>query len=229
MRAVAGLLCYPGADQGRGQRPGYGDAVVHLPGVAGRGLRGPGARAGSSTLGDYGLGVFHNLEGVLLLSSGSVFRAAADGTLRAVGEGEVTAFATCCFLQPDVAFDSGAMPLAVFEKTMDWKRKGSLRLVHAYRITGTFASVRIKSTAKSRRPCPPWEQAWAEAKASTASNLSGTVMGFWFPDSLDKLTGVGYRLGFVDDQHRFGGWVEDFQLARGRIEIDLLPPPFAQY
>ena len=90
----------------------------------------------------------------------------------------------------------------------------------AVRIDGSFDHVRVRSVPKQQRPYPPLAEALAHQRISDLHEVSGTMVGFGFPDALDGIEMIGWHLHFATDDRTRGGHVLDFTLEHGVAHAD---------
>jgi acetolactate decarboxylase len=90
----------------------------------------------------------------------------------------------------------------------------------AVRIDGRFERVRVRSVPKQRRPYPRLAEALAEQRISDLLDVSGTLVGFGFPDALDGIEMIGWHLHFATEDRTRGGHVLGFALRDGAAHLD---------
>ncbi len=90
----------------------------------------------------------------------------------------------------------------------------------AVRIDGRFAHVRVRSVPKQRRPYPRLAEALAQQRVRDLHDVSGTMVGFGFPDALDGIEMIGWHLHFATGDRTRGGHVLDFTLEHGVAHVD---------
>ena len=78
--------------------------------------------------------------------------------------------------------------------------------------TAAFQSVHVRSVPKQQRPYPPLAEVIAQQQVSELRDVSGTMMGFCFPDALDGIEMVGSHLHFLTDDRTRGGHVLSYTL-----------------
>lgn len=173
--------------------------------------------------GDTGLGTFDGLDGELVLSSGVVYRVAADGSAAIAPLNDTVPFAQVTWLAPDVTYDVMAMDQRLFQSTMGWKQPDAGR-IQAIRVTGHFDELRVRSVPRQPEPYPPLEKVVAEQQVEhTLRNVDGAMVGFHSPATVGGISPAGFHLHFISADGSTGGHVLDFKLAIGRIEIDETP------
>ncbi|MEV4357973.1 acetolactate decarboxylase [Nonomuraea sp. NPDC004186] len=94
-----------------------------------------------------------------------------------------------------------------------------MNLIHAIRVTGTFAQVRTRTVMAQTPPYPPLTDATADEPVTRFTDVAGTLAGYRTPDYEQGISVAGYHLHFIDDQHAHGGHSLDFELAYGEIAV----------
>ena len=184
--------------------------------------------------GDTGLGTFHGLDGEMVVLGGVAYQVRYDGAVRAAPGDLLSPFACVTWFEPDLRFDSGAMSQQIFQRSMLWKNRAPEQIA-ALRVSGVFKRIKVRSVPAQTAPYPALEQVIAEHQQSwEREGVAGTMVGFHIPAALGGVAPAGYHLHFLSDDRSLGGHVLDFDLASGRIEVDLtpvfrveLPPPAA--
>jgi acetolactate decarboxylase len=80
--------------------------------------------------------------------------------------------------------------------------------------------VRVRSVPEQKRPYPRLAEAVANQQVSELVDVSGTMVGFRFPDALDGIEMVGSHLHFLTDDRTRGGHVLDFTLLEATAHLD---------
>jgi acetolactate decarboxylase len=91
----------------------------------------------------------------------------------------------------------------------------------AVRVDGEFELVRARSVPRQEPPYRPLTEVVAEQHVFELREVSGTVVGFRFPDYAEGLEVSGYHLHFVTDDRSRGGHVLDCRPGRVRVRMDL--------
>ncbi len=185
-----------------------------------------GAYSGDVTLtevlehGDLGLGTLDGLDGELIVLDGEVWKAQLDCTLLRPPLSSTTPYAVV------VPFAPG-QPIALTGPFADDELEAHLghRLNRAerptaIRIDGHFQTVHVRSVPKQRPPYPPLAEVIAQQHVSELTDVSGTMMGFCFPDALDGIEMVGSHLHFLDERRTRGGHVLSYTLLEGVAHVD---------
>jgi acetolactate decarboxylase len=185
--------------------------------------------------GDLGLGTFNALDGEMIALDGSFYRADVDGHVTPVAPDALTPFAAMTWFEPGMGHE--------IEAPLDHKRLlnemdrlvGDPGASFALRVDGAFELVRARSVP---RQTPPYrglaEVAAAEQHVFDLHDVSGTIVGFRFPDYAEGVEVTGYHLHFITDERDRGGHVLDCRIRSGIAQVDVasdlhveLPPGVA--
>ena len=168
--------------------------------------------------GDLGLGTLNGLDGELIVIDGRAWKAALDCTLVPVADNARTPYAVV------VPFTPGD-PIALLgphgDSDLDphvGARLGSGPV--AIRIDGRFEQVHVRSVPKQQRPFPPLADAISHQHVAELRHVSGTMVGFCFPDPLDGIEMVGWHLHFATEDRTRGGHVLSYTLLEATAWID---------
>lgn len=166
--------------------------------------------------GDLGLGTLNGLDGEMIALDGRFYRADADGHVHEVGGGARTPFAVVVFFEPtiEVAAVRGD-PLEAIEALRPPDAP-----VLALRLDGEFESVRARSIPRQQPPYRPLAEVAAHQRVFELSDVSGSLVGFWFPYYAEGLEVTGYHLHFITADRLRGGHVLDCRVRRARLRID---------
>ena len=173
--------------------------------------------------GDFGLGTFNGLDGEMVDLEGQVFQVRPDGAVRQVGDDVRTPFAVV------TAFEGGApqslagpMSFHEMQARLDQFRAANGHAA-AIRIDGRFAVVRTRSVPRQDRPYRRLADVVKGQSVFELKNVSGTLVGLWFPPSLSHVNVPGYHFHFIADDRSSGGHVLDLTLLDGTARIEDLP------
>jgi acetolactate decarboxylase len=90
----------------------------------------------------------------------------------------------------------------------------------AVRIDGRFAEVHVRSVPRQQPPYRPLAEVIAEQRVSVLRDVTGTMLGFCFPDALDGIEMVGAHLHFASDERTHGGHVLSYTLLDAVAQLD---------
>ena len=181
-------------------------------------------------LGDFGLGATSPLDGEVIILDGTPYRAAVTGELEILSPTTRTPLVFVKHFRADRTVELPAVAsLDDLVRTLD-EEIGSKNLFWAARIDGRFTRVELRSVPRQERPYKPLADVVAGQNVFTASDVTGTLVGFRFPAYLGGVNTSGWHFHFVDDARKLGGHVLDVQapdlvaaLDRSRVLTLALP------
>jgi acetolactate decarboxylase len=167
--------------------------------------------------GDLGLGTLNRLDGEMIAVDGRFYRADLDGRMEEIDPGARTPFAVVVFFSPtvDVTIGSTADALEAVEP-----HRPSGAPAFAVRLDGRFELVRARSVPRQSHPYRPLAEVAAEQNVFELADVSGTLVGFCFPDYAQGLEVAGYHFHFIDQDRERGGHVLHCRVRGGRLRID---------
>jgi acetolactate decarboxylase len=160
--------------------------------------------------GDLGLGTLNGLDGEMIALDGRFYRADVDGFVHPIPPSARTPFAVV--VPFEAVFDARVADLR--------DRLAGADAVCAVRFDGSFQSVSLRSVPRQRPPYRPLAEVAAEQHVFELADVSGTLVGFRFPDYASGVEVTGYHLHFITDDRRRGGHVLDYRVGEGRLRID---------
>lgn len=170
--------------------------------------------------GDLGLGTLDGLDGELIVLDCQTWKADLDCTLTRPELSATTPYAVVVRFAPGLP-----VPLrGLFRASELEERLGKLIVGKngptAIRIDGRFRTMRVRSVPKQDRPYPALADVIAQQHVVDLVDVSGTMVGFCFPDALDGIEMVGSHLHFVTDDRTRGGHVLDYTLIEATAQLD---------
>jgi acetolactate decarboxylase len=176
--------------------------------------------------GDFGLGTFDALDGEMLAVDGSFYCVRSDGEVFGVDPKQRTPFAAVTFFRPQKRSDlRGPMSYANVQDQLDYLRdvmREHAGRAYAIRIRGTFEVVRTRSVPAQHPPYPPLAEVVKRQSTFDLKNVRGTLVGFWFPESMRHVNVPGYHFHFITDDGTAGGHVLALTLQSGIAEAQEL-------
>jgi acetolactate decarboxylase len=170
--------------------------------------------------GDLGLGTLNGLDGELIVLDGQAWKAELDCTLSRPDPSSKTPYAVVVAFSPGepVAL-AGPFGEAQLEAHLGERVSRATRPT-AIRIDGRFEEVHVRSVPRQRPPYRPLAEVIAQQQVSVLPDVSGTMMGFCFPDALDGIEMVGSHLHFLTDDRTRGGHVLSYTLTDAIARLD---------
>lgn len=171
--------------------------------------------------GDLGLGTFNGLDGEMIIYEGEVYQWTASGELIITEENNLIPFAVTTFFEPDYAFTIESVTNYKELQNKIESKLPSENLAYAFKITAHFNSIKCGSAQKQTKP---YSKTLGEALVNRPTflneKISGTMVGFWYPDYIGKINIPGFHLHFISDDKKHAGHVLDFSAEQIEIEID---------
>jgi acetolactate decarboxylase len=170
--------------------------------------------------GDLGLGTLNGLDGELIVLDGQAWKAELDCTLVRADASSKTPYAVVVAFSPGepVAL-TGPFAEADLEAHLGERVSKATRPT-AIRIDGRFAQVHVRSVPRQKAPNRPLAEVIAQQQVSVLRDVSGTMIGFCFPDALDSIEMVGSHLHFLSDDRTRGGHVLSYKLLEAIAQLD---------
>ena len=171
--------------------------------------------------GDLGLGTFNGLNGEMIVLDGEVFQFLADGTLLQPDDSELVPFTVVTFFDNDMELEFNVSTnyekfKSFIEKNLQFKN-----MAYAIKIEGTFKSLICGSANEQEKPySKTLSEALEDRPIFEYENISGTLVGFWYPKYVGKINVAGFHLHFISDDRKFAGHVIDFQTSDIKVGID---------
>jgi acetolactate decarboxylase len=170
--------------------------------------------------GDLGLGTLNALDGEMIAIDGRFFRADVEGRINEVDRSELTPFAVMVWFEPTVEFElTGPLDNDAFLAALDQHMPADA-ISAAVRVDGEFERVRARSVPRQEPPYRPLAEVVADQHVFELEGVSGSIVGFRFPDYAEGLEVSGYHLHFITDERDRGGHVFQADPSRVRVRLD---------
>ena len=172
--------------------------------------------------GDFGLGALDNIDGELIIHDGVCYRADAKGELHILDKDIHTPFAVVNKFVPEQNFDLKNVDFKELEKLVS-DHFISPNLIYAIRVSGRFNHLDLRSEHCTCRPYKRLTEILPSLQTTfVVDNISGVMVGVWFPKYMAQLNVPGFHFHFINDLRRLGGHVFGFQLEEATIELQVL-------
>ncbi len=170
--------------------------------------------------GDLGLGTLNGLDGEMIALDGRFYRADVDGDVTELDPSAKTPFAVVAEFDPAIEFELEGPVKYEEAMAMIDRRLPEGTASCALRVDGRFGLVRARSVPRQTPPYRPLTEVVAEQHVFELDDVSGTVVGFRFPEYAQGIEVAGYHLHFISEDRRRGGHVLDLRAARGTARLD---------
>ena len=172
--------------------------------------------------GDFGLGALDNIDGELIIHDGVCYRADAKGVLHILDKDIHTPFAVVNKFVPEQHFDLKNVDFKELEKLVA-DHFVSPNLIYAIRVSGRFHHLDLRSEHCTCRPYKRLTEILPSLQTTfVVDNISGVMVGVWFPKYMAQLNVPGFHFHFIDDSRKLGGHVFGFQLEEATVELQVL-------
>ncbi len=170
--------------------------------------------------GDFGLGTFDALDGEMICLDGTFYQVKADGKAYPVDGKARTPFAVVTVFEPNVS-QALSMPMD-FEALCGYVDGviGDGAVCCAIRVDGHLEYVKTRSVPRQHKPYPPLVEVVENQPTFELRDVSGSLVGFRFPDYAQGLNVSGYHFHFITADRSAGGHVLGCTLTRGELHID---------
>lgn len=169
--------------------------------------------------GNFGIGTLNGLDGELILLDGNFYQVRGDGKVYQPEISACTPFASVTYFNPEKDFQVDALSFIGLKSKIDSLMPGS-NLFFGIKLSGKFKSVKTRSVPKQQQPYPSLVEVTANQPEFEATNISGTLVGFYCPPYVTGLNVPGYHLHFLSDEKDFGGHLLAFELKSGTLQLD---------
>jgi acetolactate decarboxylase len=171
--------------------------------------------------GDLGLGTLNGLDGEMIAIDGRFYRADVDGLIAKIPATERTPFAAMAWFEPSIERElPDPLDHARFLAELD-AIAADPEASCALRIDGDFEYVRARSVPRQHPPYRPLAEVIADQHVFEFRGVTGSLVGFRFPDYAHGLEAEGYHLHFIDVDHQRGGHVLECRTLSVTARIDL--------
>ena len=173
--------------------------------------------------GDFGIGTLHKLDGEMVALDGGFYQAAWDGRVRAIRPSQTTPFAGLTFFKPSLFFGlPSGLDYPGLQSFLD-KKLASPDLFYALRVDGVFSELELVSAPPAGvAPYPKLAEMIKQRKIYNYQQLTGTLVGFYFPPFSQGVNAPGYHLHFVDAKRQKGGHVQALRTSACRVEAAVI-------
>ncbi len=170
--------------------------------------------------GDLGLGTLNGLDGEMIALDGRFYRADVDGRVGEIDGAARTPFAVVTRFEPTVdALIEGPLDHEELLSHLDALIPADASSC-AIRLDGRFDLVRARSVPGQSPPYRPLAEVVGEQHVFELADVSGTMLGFRFPDYAEGIEVGGFHLHFVDEARERGGHVLGSRSSGLRARLD---------
>jgi acetolactate decarboxylase len=172
--------------------------------------------------GSFGIGTFNELDGEMIGFDNHFYQIKSDGKAYAVLPSQKTPFAVVTnFTKDKTASISQTLDLKKLYVLLD-SLSPNKNLYVGYKIKVKCQTLKTRSVSKQVKPYPLMIDAVKKQSVFEMQTISGTLVGFRFPEYMKGLNVPGYHFHFLSDDKKSGGHVLDLSASNFEIEIDFM-------
>ncbi len=173
--------------------------------------------------GSIGIGCFEGVNGELIMLDGTVYQAIYDGSIKIPDDATKIPFANTTPFECDISvslenIDSLEM---LKEQLSAVVEKNGRNLFYFVRIDGDFEATNFRSEYVQKKPYKPLAKAMeTDQTFFDLTNVSGTIVGLYCPDYMDKLNTPGWHFHFITADKKMGGHLLEAKAKSLAAQID---------
>ncbi|EKD71077.1 MAG: alpha-acetolactate decarboxylase [uncultured bacterium] len=165
--------------------------------------------------GNFGLGTFNGIKGEMIAINGMFYQILQDGKTVPVNLDWKTPFAQVINFKPTLFADIQETENYTRLKAAISNAINNKNIPYAVKIDGKFNFI----TMRSRTPRSALNTKAIHENIYTANNVSGTLVGFWFPDYLMNIGAPGFHFHFISNDKKLSGHVMDISVQHAQVSI----------
>lgn len=171
--------------------------------------------------GNIGLGSYSTLSGELVMVDGKPYKIPESGNVEIASDDETLAFTTATYFDNDTSFNlSGKLNPEELESKLD-ETLPSQNEFYAFKIHGTFETIKLGGIAKQEKPYEKGlDELIPERPTYEATDIAGTIVGFYEPEFVGDLGSQGYHFHFISDNEEYGGHLMEFSTSALEVQVD---------
>lgn len=169
--------------------------------------------------GDFGLGTYDRVDGEMIVCDGICYRANADGQLSVADNAIKTPFAAVSTFQVNKTVPVNNSTLNELQVLLE-QIFPTPNIAYAIKIKAMFRKIDLRSEACKTVQKTKLSELLPKIQHSFShENISGILVGSWFPKYMSNLNVSGFHFHFVDEARKLGGHVFGCELLEGVAEI----------
>ncbi len=172
--------------------------------------------------GNFGIGTYEGLDGEMVELDGIFYQIKASGKVECPADSIRTPFAMITSYTPDMQ-TTLARPadmkelLAHIDSLLPTKN-----IMYAIRIDGAFGYMKTRSVPKQTKPYPRLADVIKNQSIFEFKYVEGTIVGYWLPEYMQRISSPGYHLHFLSADRKAGGHILDCMIISGTISLDYI-------
>ena len=173
--------------------------------------------------GETGLGTFEDVNGEMIVIDGKCYRAMDDGRVTEAGDERGVPFASVAYMDNCREFElSGDYTMESLKAELNNRIEEDFGLnsMHVIQVHGTFEKIYARSELPYRAHHVTLKDMLDITQTSFEfSNITGSLVGVYYPDYMDGINAAGWHLHFVNDERNKGGHVYEIKMSSGKVRL----------
>lgn len=170
------------------------------------------------TKGDFGIGTFDSLDGELIVLDGKAYQMLNSGQVKTVTNDMTSPFTSLTWFKSNIEIVCDNLTYEQLE-TKITQLLPSPNLFYAYKISGSFNQVMVRTVSKQIVPFPSLLVATKDQAVMTFNNISGDIAGFWTPKFASTIGAAGFHSHFISKDKTQGGHV--FNVISNKVNVEI--------
>ncbi|MBQ8013892.1 MAG: acetolactate decarboxylase [Treponema sp.] len=174
--------------------------------------------------GSIGIGCFEGVNGELIMLDGTVYQALFDGSIKTPDDAAKIPFANTTPFECDTSIQLENIDSLEALKTQlsAVVEKNGRNLFCFARIDGDFETANFRSEYAQKKPYKPLAKAMeTDQTFFDLTSVSGTIVGLYCPDYMDKLNTPGWHFHFITKDKKMGGHLLEIKAKTLSAELDM--------
>jgi len=173
--------------------------------------------------GDFGIGCFEAVNGELIMVDGVVYQAIHDSSILVPDNNATIPYATVTFFNNDIniELENVSSMENLKEQLNKIVNKNGNNIFYFVRIDGIFDTLYYRSEYAQKEPYKPLAKAMeTDQTFFNKENETGTIVGLYCPDFMDKLNSAGWHFHFITEDKQSGGHLLDLSSKKITVQLD---------
>ncbi len=173
--------------------------------------------------GDFGIGCFEAVNGELIMVDGVVYQAIYDSSILVPDNNVAIPYATVTFFNNDISFELENVSSMenLKEQLNKIVNENGNNIFYFVRIDGTFDTLYYRSEYAQKEPYKPLAKAMeTDQTFFNKENETGTIVGLYCPDFMDKLNSAGWHFHFITQDKQSGGHLLNLSSKKMAVQLD---------
>jgi len=173
--------------------------------------------------GDFGIGCFEAVNGELIMVDGVVYQAIHDSSILVPDNNATIPYATVTFFNNDISFELENVSSMenLKEQLNKIVNENGNNIFYFVRIDGNFDTLTYRSEYAQKEPYKPLAKAMeTDQTFFNKENETGTIVGLYCPDFMDKLNSPGWHFHFITQDKKSGGHLLNLSSKKIAVQLD---------